>query len=57
VVASGVLVIRPQDFVFTQLFSFRTQGPSIAARLNALNRFGAMFFGKIWDVYGPKGPF
>ena len=57
VVASGVLVIRPQDFVFKQLFSFRTQGPSVAARLSALNRFGAMFFGKIWDVYGPDGPF
>jgi hypothetical protein len=57
VVASGVLVIRPQDFVFKQLFSFRTQGPSIQARLNAMGRFGAMFFGKIWDVYGPKGSF
>jgi len=57
VVASGVLVIRPEDFFFKQMFSFRTQGPSVAARFDALNRFGAMFFGKIWDVYGRQaGP-
>lgn len=58
VVATGVLVIRPDDFVFRQMFSFRTQGPSVAARLSALNRFGGMFFGKVWDVYGHQaGPF
>ncbi len=58
VAASGVLVIRPEDFFFQQLFSFRTQGPSAAARLNAMNRFGAMFFGQVWDVYGHQaGPF
>jgi predicted acylesterase/phospholipase RssA len=58
VVASGVLVIRPEDFFFKQLFSFRTKGPSAAARLSAMNRFGAMFFGKVWDVYGRQaGPF
>ena len=55
---SGVLVIRPEDFFLKQLFSFRTQGPSAAARLAGLNRFGAMFLGKIWDVYGHQaGPF
>ena len=52
VVASGVLVIRPEDFFLKQLFSFRTKGPSPAARLTAMNRFGMMFFGKVWDVYG-----
>ena len=51
-VASGIIVIRPEDFFFRQLFSFRVQGPSIAARLQGLNRFGAMFLGKLWDVYG-----
>jgi predicted acylesterase/phospholipase RssA len=56
VVASGVIVIEPQDFFLKQLFSFRTNGPSLAARLNALNRFGAMFFGQIWDVYGHNLP-
>jgi predicted acylesterase/phospholipase RssA len=52
VVASGVIVIRPEDFFLHQLFSFRTDGPTPAARLSGLNRFGAMFLGKLWDVYG-----
>jgi predicted acylesterase/phospholipase RssA len=57
VVASGVIVIRPEDFFLHQLFSFRTNGPTLAARLSGLNRFGAMFLGKIWDVYGNQvGP-
>lgn len=58
VVASGVIVIRPEDFFFKQLFSFRTKGPSPKARLAGMNTFGAMFLGKIWDVYGHQaGPF
>lgn len=57
VIAAGVLVIRPEDFFFRQLFSFRTAGPTLAARLDGLNRFGAMFLGQIWDVYGRQiGP-
>lgn len=57
-VASGVIEIRPEDFFFRQLFSFRVEGPSLAARANALTRFGVMFFGKVWDVYGQQiGPF
>jgi predicted acylesterase/phospholipase RssA len=57
-VASGVITIRPEDFLFRQLFSFRVQGPTLAARAQALNRFGAMFLGKLWDVYGHQvGPF
>jgi hypothetical protein len=54
VLASGVLVIRPEDFFFRQLFSFRVRGPNPA---QALARFGAMFLGKLWDVYGHQiGP-
>jgi cholesterol oxidase len=57
-VGSGIVQILPEDFFFKQLFSFRTQGPTPAARLDAMNRFGAMFMGKIWDVYGHQaGPF
>ena len=57
VVASGILVIRPEDFFFRQMFSFRVQGPTLAARLQGLNRFGVMFLGKLWDVYGQQiGP-
>jgi hypothetical protein len=58
VVASGVIVIRPEDFFFKQVFSFRTEGPAPGARLAGMNKFGAMFLGKIWDVYGHQaGPF
>jgi predicted acylesterase/phospholipase RssA len=57
-VANGVIMIRPEDFFFRQLFSFRVQGPTLAARAGALARFGVMFFGKVWDVYGQQiGPF
>lgn len=55
--ASGVLIIRPEDFVLRQMLSFRVDGP-LAARAPALARFGAMFMGKLWDVYGHQlGPF
>jgi predicted acylesterase/phospholipase RssA len=57
VVGSGVLVIRAEDFFFKQMFSFRTKGPNPAARLSALNRFGVMFLGKVWDVYGQGNTF
>lgn len=58
VVASGVTHIRPEDFFFMQMFSFRVKGPSLAARTQAMARFGAFFFGKVWDVYGHQiGPF
>ncbi len=57
-IASGVVVIRPEDFLFRQLFSFRVKGPTAAARTQAMARFGAMFMGKLWDVYGHQlGPF
>ncbi len=49
--AAGVLVIRPDDFFFRQMLSFRVDGPR-ATRASALARFGAMFMGKLWDVYG-----
>jgi predicted acylesterase/phospholipase RssA len=56
VLASGVLVIRPEDFLFHQLFSFRIGGPT-EKRASAMLRFGQMFFGKLWDVYGRQlGP-
>ncbi len=55
--ASGITVIRPEDFIFHQMLSFRVEGP-VATRAAALARFGAMFMGKLWDVYGHQiGPF
>ena len=56
-IAGGVINIRPEDFFFRQMFSFRVQGPSLAARTDAMTRFGLAFFGKLWDVYGRQiGP-
>ena len=54
IVASGIIVIRPEDFFFRQMFSFRVQAPTPAAALQGLGRFGAMFLGKLWDVYGQQ---
>lgn len=51
-IASGVIAIRPEDFVFIQLFSFRGDGPTPVDAAQALTRFGVMFFGKLSDVYG-----
>ncbi|MFN2446934.1 MAG: patatin-like phospholipase family protein [Vicinamibacterales bacterium] len=48
---AGIIRIEPFDFL-QQLTTFRTEGPSLGARIDALNRFGLMFFGKLWDVYG-----
>jgi predicted acylesterase/phospholipase RssA len=57
VLASGLLVIRPEDFFFRQLFSFRVNGPTALKRAQAMTRFGVMFLGKLWDVYGHQlGP-
>lgn len=48
---AGVVQIEPFDFL-QQLTTFRTEGPTLGTRIDALNRFGALFFGKLWDVYG-----
>jgi predicted acylesterase/phospholipase RssA len=48
---AGIIQIQPLDFL-QQMTTFRTEGPSLAARIGALNRFGALFLGKLWDVYG-----
>jgi cholesterol oxidase len=57
-IAAGVINIHFEDFFFRQMFSFRVQGPTLAARTDALTRFGLAFFGKLWDVYGRQvGPF
>jgi len=47
-VASGILHIQPLDFAH-QLTTFRTDPPG---RLDATARFGSLFAGKLWEVYG-----
>ena len=52
--AAGIIRIEFFDFL-QQMTTFRAEGPSIAAELRALSRFGGLFLGKLWDVYGPRG--
>jgi cholesterol oxidase len=49
VVAAGVITIHLPDFV-RQLTTFRTDGPRPA---HAMEAFGRLFLGELWDVYGP----
>ncbi|WP_437287877.1 patatin-like phospholipase family protein [Sorangium sp. So ce406] len=60
VVASGILRIHLLDFM-RQLTTFRAHGGTAADRREALLRFGRLFLGKLWDVYGRDvlayGPF
>jgi hypothetical protein len=57
---AGIIRIEQADFL-RQLTTFRTEGGTLGDRLSALNRFGALFMGKIWDAYGRRvlefGPF
>ena len=49
--AVGILRIHLTDFT-KQLTTFRVRGGSLADNLGALSRVGALFLGKLWDVYG-----
>jgi len=51
-VHSGIIHIAILDFL-RQLTTFRAEGGTLTDRLNALNKFGGLFLGKIWDIYGP----
>jgi len=51
--ATGILHIQPLDFAH-QLTTFRSDGATFEARLNALRKFGGLFLGTLWDVYFPK---
>jgi cholesterol oxidase len=48
-VAAGIIHIHGLDFA-KQLTTFRSDPPG---RLDALGRFGALFAGDLWKVYGP----
>jgi hypothetical protein len=51
VIGRGIIRIGLFDFL-QQLTTFRVDGPTLAARTQALTRFGGLFLGKLWDVYG-----
>ena len=48
VLAAGVITIHIPDFM-KQLTTFRTWGDS---RVGAMEGFGRLFLGQLWDVYG-----
>jgi cholesterol oxidase len=50
VVAAGVITIHLPDFL-RQLTTFRTEGSRPAY---ALEEFGRLFLGQLWEVYGPS---
>ncbi|SCL24511.1 GMC oxidoreductase [Micromonospora inyonensis] len=50
VLAAGRLALHLPDFL-RQLTTFRTEGPEPAA---ALARFGRLFLGELWEVYGDR---
>ena len=51
VLAAGILRLTLPDFLH-QLTTFRVDAPTPLGRLDALTRFGRLFLGKLWDVYG-----
>ncbi|HVD37949.1 MAG TPA: GMC oxidoreductase, partial [Solirubrobacterales bacterium] len=51
IVAGGILHIHPLDFA-KQMMTFRTHP---ADRVDAVARFGELFAGELWSVYGPGG--
>lgn len=52
-VAAGIIRITPLKFA-RQLTTFRARGPSAAASMSGLARFGALFAGGLWDVYARR---
>jgi predicted acylesterase/phospholipase RssA len=52
-VASGIIKIQLLDFL-QQLTTFRIAGGTLADQTGALARFGRLFMGKLWDVYGQQ---
>ncbi|MEA2214233.1 MAG: cholesterol oxidase [Solirubrobacteraceae bacterium] len=49
VVAGGIIHIHPLDFA-RQMTTFRVHPPD---RVDAVGKFGRLFAGELWDVYGP----
>lgn len=50
-VGRGILHILPLDFA-RQLTTFRVSGGTAAGELGALARFGDLFAGQLWEVFG-----
>jgi len=53
VVATGIITIHLVDFA-EQLTTFRSRGGSLGDRARALEKFGRLFLGDLWKIYGGK---
>jgi cholesterol oxidase len=51
IIASGVITIHLTDFA-RQLTTFRSHGGSAGDRARAFERFGRLFMGELWGLYG-----
>jgi cholesterol oxidase len=51
-IAAGIIHIEMLDFL-KELTTMRASGPTLADRAAAIEKFGRLFFGSLWDVYGP----
>ena len=51
VVAAGIITIHIPDFA-KQLTTFRVSGPGAGAIPGGLEKFGRLFLGQLWAVYG-----
>lgn len=49
----GIIRIEPIDFM-QQMTTFRAEGGTPQSRISVMIRFGGLFMGKLWDVYGPR---
>jgi predicted patatin/cPLA2 family phospholipase len=60
IVAMGIIRVGTLDLL-KQLVTFRAEGLTLADRVSTLTRFGAFYFGRLWDVYArhvlPSAPF
>ncbi len=52
IVAKGILRILEKDFL-KQMTTFQSNGRNFSERKDAMLRFGELFLGNLWDVYGP----
>lgn len=60
ILGAGIIRIHLLDFLH-QLTTFKVVGPTRGAEAHALDQFGTLFLGKLWDVYArnvlPASPF
>jgi cholesterol oxidase len=53
ILAAGIIHIQVADFL-KELTTLRASGPTPIDRLRAMDRFGRLFLGSLWEVYGPS---